>query len=222
VTAILPDALGTLLRLEPPAPRLADELGRRGLAVEPAAAERAFAAEIAYYLEHHDEGRDQSTLAELRNRCASVLHDALGVPGLSLADARDAMLASIRFDPYPDAAPALRDLRDRGLRLVVLSNWDCSLREVLERTELATLLDGVVTSAETGMRKPDPALFEVALQVAGAAPGEAVHVGDSPGNDVGGARAAGIRAVLLDRDGRGGAAAGVPAISGLGELAAVI
>jgi putative hydrolase of the HAD superfamily len=222
VTAILLDALGTLLRLRPPAPRLREVLRGRGFEVELGACERAFAAEIAYYLEHHVEGRDASTLAELRNRCAAVLHDALELPGLAVADARAAMLESISFDAYPDAPPALRELRGRGLSLVVASNWDCSLRDVLAGAGLAPLLDGVVTSAEVGARKPDPALFGAALQVARSDPAGAVHVGDSLPNDVQGARAAGIRAVLMDRDGGAQAPRGVQTIARLGDLAAVI
>jgi putative hydrolase of the HAD superfamily len=220
--AVLLDALGTLLRLEPPAPRLREALARLGFEVGADAAERAFAAEIAYYLEHHSEGRDASTLAELRNRCAAVLHDGLGVPELPLPTTREAMLESIRFEPYPDAPPALRDLRERGLALVVVSNWDWSLRDVLEGAGLAPLLDGVVTSAEAGARKPDPAVFEVALAVAGCDAADALHAGDSLAHDVEGARAAGIRAVLVDRGGRGGAPPGVQAITRLDDLAAVL
>jgi putative hydrolase of the HAD superfamily len=221
VKAALLDALGTLVRLDPPAPRLRAVLRRRGFEVEADACERAFAAEIAYYLEHHPEGRDASSLAELRNRCAAVLHDALALPELALPDARAAMLDSIRFAPYPDAAPALRELRGRGLALVVASNWDCSLRGVLADAGLAPHLAGVVTSAQAGARKPDPALFRAALRIAGCDAAEAVHVGDSLRNDVEGAGAAGIRAVLLDRDGHAGAPPGVQAIARLDELAAV-
>jgi putative hydrolase of the HAD superfamily len=111
------------------------------------------------------------------------------------------MLGAIRFSAYPDAAPALRELRAHGLRLVVASNWDCSLPQVLEDAGLAELVDGVVASATVGADKPAPALFEAALSVAGCDAAEAVHVGDSPANDVAGAERAGIRAVLLDRAG---------------------
>ena len=109
------------------------------------------------------------------------------------------MLDSIRFDAYPDAAPALRDLRARGIRLVVASNWDCSLPEVLEQAGLGALVDGVVSSAMVGAAKPDPALFEAALRVAGCAPDRTLHVGDSRSKDVAGAAGAGVAAVLLDR-----------------------
>ncbi len=184
---------------------------------------RAFGAEVAYYVEHHLEGRDQSALAELRNRCAAVLLGELAVPELPLPDAREALLD---VDPLPRVpgrrARRCATLRARGLRLVVASNWDCSLREVLERAGLLGLVDDAVSSAEAGAAKPDPAVFRAALAAAGCEPGEAVHVGDSQENDVAGAAAAGVPAVLLRRDGSGGSPDGVPVIAGLGELAAVL
>ena len=133
------------------------------------------------------------------------------------------MLDSIRFSAYPDAAPALRVLRARGLRLVVASNWDCSLPEVLERARLAKLVDGVVSSAIVGAMKPEPALFEAALAVIGCTPEHAVHVGDSPSKDVAGAARAGIAAVLLDRAGdrleeAAGAAARIESLADLPGL----
>ena len=198
-SVVLVDALGTLVRMKPPGPRLRVELARFGFAVDAARADAAFAAEIAYYLEHHLEGRDWSSLAQLRTRCAAVLRDALALPDLPPAAARQALLAAIRFEPYPDAASALDELRARGARTVVASNWDCSLGAVLERAGLRTLVDDVVTSAEAGAPKPDRRLFEAALAAAGRGAEDAVHVGDSVDGDVIGARAVGIRAVLLRR-----------------------
>ena len=113
------------------------------------------------------------------------------------------LVAAIRFQPYPDAPPALDGLRARGLRLLCVSNWDVSLAEVLERCGLRTALDGVVCSAAAGARKPDPRIFAAALGEAGCEAGEALHVGDTPEEDVAGAEAAGIRALLLDREGGG-------------------
>jgi HAD superfamily hydrolase (TIGR01509 family) len=84
---------------------------------------------------------------------------------------------------------------------VVASNWDCSLPHVLERAGLAELVDGVVASAVVGFDKPAPELFEAALELAGCDASEAVHVGDSPSEDVAGAAAVGVRPVLLRRDG---------------------
>jgi len=92
-------------------------------------------------------------------------------------------------------------VRTAGARLVVVSNWDVSLHDVLARTGLAPLLDGAVISAEAGVAKPDPAIFERALEIAGGIePGHALHVGDSLEADVAGARAAGVEAVLVQRD----------------------
>jgi putative hydrolase of the HAD superfamily len=116
----------------------------------------------------------------------------------------DELVAAIRFSAYPDAVPALGALRDRGLRLLAVSNWDCSLPRVLDRCGLGGLLDGTITSAETGSRKPDPAIFERALELARCAPDEVLHVGDTAEEDVAGARAAGIRPLLIDRDGGDG------------------
>lgn len=219
--AVLLDSLGTLVALDSPVPRLRAELARRGFDVDEELVARAFGAEVAHYVEHHVEGRDQSTLAELRNRCAAVLLEALAIPELPPADAREALLASLSFRAFPDAAPALRELRGRGLRLVVVSNWDSSLREVLDAAGLLELVDDAVSSAEAGAAKPDPAPFRAALAAAGCGPREAVHVGDSEENDVRGAAAAGIRAVLLRR-GAEPAVGEVPVIAGLDELAAVL
>jgi putative hydrolase of the HAD superfamily len=220
--AILLDCLGTLLALEPPAPLLVTELRERvGVSVAQPQAERAIAAEIAYYRAHFDEGRDADTLADLRLRCAEVLREALP-PSAELSDApgevlREALLASLRFTPFADARPALERAGGSGQRLVVVSNWDVSLHDLLQRLAIAPLLDGIVTSAEAGARKPSPRIFERALSLAGASAGEAIHVGDSIEEDVAGARAAGIGAVLISRDGSP-APAGVPVVESLLEL----
>jgi putative hydrolase of the HAD superfamily len=111
------------------------------------------------------------------------------------------MLASLEFRPYLDVVPALTALRGDGHRLVIVSNWDCSLPEWLGPLGLLALVDGVVTSADVGAAKPDPRIFRRALELAGMRPENAVHVGDSVAGDVVGARALGIRAVLLQRAG---------------------
>ncbi len=220
--AILLDSLGTLVALDPPAPRLVQELhARLGATITESHARKAIGAEIAYYRAHLDEGRDPATLAELRRRCAEVLRRALPArQEISGADGElleQALLASLRFSEFDDTRPALELARSRGQRLVVVSNWDVSLHDVLQRLRLAPLLDGVVTSAEAGARKPSPKIFERALAVADVSPAQAIHVGDSIEEDVAGARAAGIEAVLIARDG-GPTPQGVRAIESLLEL----
>jgi putative hydrolase of the HAD superfamily len=122
--------------------------------------------------------------------------------------------------PYPDAAPALAELHARGHALVVVSNWDCSLADWLGPAGLLDHVQAIVTSAEVGAAKPDPAIFERALALAGASAAGAVHVGDSVDNDVAGARAAGIRPVLVARD--GAPPPGVEAVRSLAELPALL
>ena len=129
----------------------------------------------------------------------------------------DALLASLRFTAFADVRPALIAARAGGRRLVVVSNWDVSLHGVLRALELEPLLDGILTSAGAGARKPAPAIFEQALALAGAPPEQAIHVGDSLEEDVAGARAAGIEPVLVRRDG-GPTVDGVRTISSLAEL----
>jgi putative hydrolase of the HAD superfamily len=220
MTAVLLDALGTLVELQPPAPRLRRRLAEEGFELSEERALAGFAAEISYYLAHHLDGSDRERLDDLRDRCATVMMEALELPGLDHATARRAMLGSLDFTPYPDALEGLGELRERGHRLVVLSNWDCSLPDWLAPTGLLELVDGVVTSAGAGAAKPDPAPFRRALELAGAEPGEAVHVGDSLDNDVAGARAAGLRAVLVRREGE--PPPGVESVRALTEVAALL
>jgi putative hydrolase of the HAD superfamily len=204
VRAVLLDALGTLVALRAPGPRLARELSQRhGIELAAEDAERAFRAEIAYYRGHLHEGHDEQSLGGLRSRCAEVLiaelPPAVG-QALSVSEVSAAMLASLRFRAYPDALATLPELRSRGLKLVVVSNWDSSLSCVLREVGLEPLLDATVSSAQVGFPKPEPAIFLRALELVGVRPEDALHVGDSPECDVQGARAAGIRAILLRRE----------------------
>ncbi len=191
---VLLDALGTILELEPPWEHLAAVLD------EPVTDRLvgAVRAEMSYYKAHSHEGRDPRSLVELRERCAGIL-----TAELSREVDVATMMGSIRFRAYPDALPALDALRALGLRLICVSNWDCSLPDVLERCGIRSRLDAVVTSAEARARKPDPAIFGVALELAGVEASAALHIGDTLEEDIAGAQTAGIAALLLDRDGDG-------------------
>ncbi len=104
-----------------------------------------------------------------------------------------------RWRAYEDVIPALQRLRTRGIATGVISNWDARLEGILTRMGLAQELDTVVSSADVGMRKPDPRIFELACDRLGVSVVEAAHVGDHHYSDILGARAAGLQAILVDR-----------------------
>jgi putative hydrolase of the HAD superfamily len=210
--ALLIDGMGTLVALTPPVPRLIDVLQRRfGITVPEQDARHALGAEIAFYRANMHRGGDAHGLAQLRQRCADVLFGALGLPA-----SVEALMEILEFEPFADARDALICARVAGARVIVVSNWDISLTEVLERAGLSPLVDGVVTSAAVGAPKPAPAIFEHALALAGVAPARARHVGDSLAEDVAGARAVGIHPILLRRD--GSREPGTETIAGLDRL----
>ncbi len=122
---------------------------------------------------------------------------------------------------YPDVEEALAALRARGMKLGIISNWDTRLRTIVRELGLERLVDRVWISAEEGLRKPDPRIFERALGAMGVAAGEAVHIGDLVEDDIEGARRAGMRGFLVDR-GRGLRPEGVTVVRDLREWAATL
>ena len=118
---------------------------------------------------------------------------------------------------FDDAFPALEALAERGMKLALISNWDTRLRDLLARLDLLKFFDPVLISCEIGTRKPSAAIFHSASEALRVAPSAILHVGDSPGNDVAGARGAGFKAVLLQRQAK---TPGVDHISLLTQLCA--
>jgi putative hydrolase of the HAD superfamily len=96
------------------------------------------------------------------------------------------------FRPADSAVEALRVLRNEKLRLAVVSNWDCSLPERLGQLGLLDWFDAVVSSAEAGVPKPEPAPFLLALERLETAPERTLHVGDELADEQG-ARAVGMQ-----------------------------
>lgn len=201
VEAVLLDAYGTLVTRDRPVERLTDSLEASGHRHPPARVRTALDVEIRFYRSRLHEARDAASLAALRAECARVLADALGgdapAPGVLVGMLMDAL----RMVPFPDAPAALAALALEGIPVAVVSNWDCGLPDVLRDAGLASGVAVVCASAAVGAAKPDPAIFRNALARLGVPPGGAVHCGDLPDADCAGARAAGVRGVLLDRDG---------------------
>ena len=100
---------------------------------------------------------------------------------------------------YDDVLPALKQLKESGIRLSAISNWDERLEPLLEELDLRKWFETVVTSHACGARKPSPAIFQAAAEQMKLAPREILHVGDEQIEDYQGAMAAGFRAVLLQR-----------------------
>lgn len=100
-------------------------------------------------------------------------------------------------DLYPDVRPALTGLRELGVRVIVAGNQTAKAGQMLRALNLPA--DLVVTSAEWGVAKPDPAFYTRVLEASGAMPSETLYVGDHPANDVLPARAAGLRTAHLRR-----------------------
>ena len=103
---------------------------------------------------------------------------------------------------YDDVVPTLERLRDAGLKLAIVSNWDTPLDPLTERLGIAHYFDAIVASHDARVRseKPDPHIFNYALAAIGVSAEETVHIGDTYEADIVGAEAVGIRPILLDRD----------------------
>jgi len=123
----------------------------------------------------------------------------------ALAGLWEAFGSTSAWHDYNDVVPTLEALRGDGVRLGVVSNWDSRLPQLLELLELADYFETIGVSHNEGVEKPDPALFLRVLERLGVEPGEALHVGDVAELDLEGARAAGIDALLIDRDAAHGA-----------------
>jgi HAD superfamily hydrolase (TIGR01549 family) len=102
---------------------------------------------------------------------------------------------------YPDVEPTLARLAEDRYSLGLISNAPADTVRVVDALGLSKYLDPVVISGVVGYTKPHPEIFRIALRGAGVNAGEAVHVGDLYEADVVGARNAGIKGVLIDRDG---------------------
>jgi HAD superfamily hydrolase (TIGR01509 family) len=180
--AVTIDAYGTLVRLTGPVPELQTGLAALGVERDAEAVGLAFAKESAYYREHSFEGRDEASLYDLRLRCVAIILDELG-SDLEPAAFVDGFVAAMRFELLPDAGAALQKLRRHGLAVAVVSNWDVGLAQHLDGLGLGDVT--VVTSADAGAPKPDPAVFTLALELLGVQASRALYIGDSGSDEAG-------------------------------------
>lgn len=200
--AIFFDAGNTLLRMN--YADITAALGQRAVATTVEAVQRAeWQARVrldADVLVHANSTESRSThLHYLR-----YLLEGLGVTDEATVEAMDAWRrgyegpGGLWNTADPDAGAALDAVRAAGLRSAVISNSNGTIRSLVTRLGLVDRLDFVVDSAEEGVEKPDPRIFEIALARVGVKAEEAAYIGDLYSIDVRGARRVGLRPVLLD------------------------
>ena len=201
--------------------RIADALAARGVRVEPAALARA---------EHFAKKRlDTGQTINATNDAGrgwlyfNLIFEEAGVPmGPAVEEALAELHAYHQESNLwelvpPGVFPALAALRSRGLKLTIVSNANGKLRTLFDRLSLAACVDFLLDSHVERVEKPDPRFFEIALERSGARRETTIHVGDLYHVDVVGARAAGLRGVLLDEAGLY-ADADCPRVRSLAEL----
>jgi putative hydrolase of the HAD superfamily len=119
---------------------------------------------------------------------------------------------------FPETLEALKQLRDLGLKLGIISNFDTRIYSVLDSLGIRRFFDTVTISSETGYSKPDPEIFESAVRDLGVPATAVLLVGDSPHDDVEPAMRAGLAAILIDRKNRYSAKSALRRISSLKEV----
>jgi putative hydrolase of the HAD superfamily len=203
VRAVLFDVDFTLSR---PGPELGPEgyrrLGERhGLDLDPALYEEARLGAIADVQRHPELVHDEDVWV----RFTEEIIRRMGGDG---AAANACAVEMVRewerhenFSLYEDALPVLDHLRARGIAIGLVSNGQRDLDEFVEHHGLREYVDVAVGSFDHGYQKPHPSIFEAALYALGVDASDTAMVGDSVEDDIDGARALGMTAVLLDRDG---------------------
>jgi len=218
------DAGETLVYPHPSFPELLSlVLEREGHEVDPATIREKVHVVADIFTAAAAEGELWSTSSE-RSRVFwdRVYRRLLGELGIGFGDGLATAIYSTFTDlsnyrAFPDAHPALNRLREAGVALGVISNFEEWLERLLESLGLAEFFDVRVISGIEGIEKPDPKIFRLAMERAGVEPDESAHVGDSLSFDVEPAASLGMLAVLIDRRGRYPDHAG-PRIASLDEL----
>ena len=176
------------------------ELGLRyGLDLDPSRYEEARAAALAEVERHPELDHDEEIWVLFTERIM-VGMGGTGDTYRAAVEMERRWLHSGHFELYEDARPAVEDLRARGMLVGLLSNSSRNLAEFVDYHGLVA--DAVLTSHAHGKTKPHESIFRAVLELLGVEPGQAAMIGDTLHDDVEGALAVGMRAVLLDRENR--------------------
>ncbi len=196
IRAVTFDVGGTLIEPWPSVGRVYAEVAARfGVAVAAADLDRQFIEAWAAKKEFTYSMDDWSKL--VRQTFAGL---TASPPSASLFVALYSHFATAApWRIFDDVTACLQELKRRGLKLGVISNWDERLRPLLRELKLDYYFDSIVISGEVGWQKPDSKIFHAAAAQLGAPPEAILHIGDSESEDVAGARAAGLQSLLLTR-----------------------
>jgi HAD superfamily hydrolase (TIGR01549 family) len=200
--AVLFDVDFTLCRPGPElsADRYARIAGRHGLTLDTGRYDEAREAAVLNLKRHPELLHDES----IWHRFTEEIFIGMGGPeeiaSECATEIEEGWAVSENFELFEDAIPVLDELRAARLKIGLVSNGIRDLTQFVAHHKLD--VDAIVDSRSHGRVKPHPTIFQAALELLGAMPAEAVMVGDSVEEDVEGARALGMRAILIDRDDR--------------------
>lgn len=199
--AVLFDVDFTLFR---PGPELGPEGYRRvgerhGLELEPGLYEPARAAAIAKLQGDRELVHDEEIWIAFTEKIVRGMGGDAGGARECAKDMVRAWEQHENFSLYDDALPVLDELRRHGMKIGLVTNGQRDLEEFVAHHSLD--VDAMVGSRLHGRTKPHPSIFESALALLDVLPADAAMVGDSYEDDIAGARALGMKAILLDRDG---------------------
>lgn len=216
--AVFFDAGGTLFRAYPSVGRVyAETAGRHGCRVSADWVQKRFEAQWRRRngLAHLKNTTERGEKAWWFNLVKSVFDGKM--PRLRFGDYFDE-LYDLFGQPstwrlFPDSLRTLATLRDRGVRVGIVSNWDSRLFRLCEGLGVTPLVEFILASAVVGYVKPHRGIFEQACALARVDPREALHVGDSYREDYWGARQAGLNALLISRSSGVGAGKSIKRLS---------
>lgn len=211
LAAVTFDVTHTLLSCPTLGQQYADVLARHGISVVARDVEAAIplvwqelacaATPARDRFVHHPKGARGFWRHFVERTCELI--DAPRPSAFAAAELFDRFAQPDAWEVAPGTRSMLAELKRRGLKLAVISNWDQRLPLLLERLDLADPFDTFAISAIVGAEKPHPRIFETALAALGVAAERALHVGDSRRDDVEGALGVGMQALLLSPSGDG-------------------
>jgi len=228
IKAVFFDWFNTLARYEPPREELhSQSLREFGIEVSPEEIRPGLMAADNYFFEENAnspiEKREPRERAEVYMRYENMILIKAGVEAgqellPKIMQRLEQLFKRVTFILFDDVLITLERLKDKQLILGLLTNASEGLISIRRELGLDPYLDFVVTSEEVGRDKPNPPIFQLALQRAGVEASEAMHVGDQYKLDIIGARGVGIKPILIDRYNQYPHVSDCPRICSLTEL----